>query len=82
MDGGGAVAQYGVGTTGENSSHPSRLFTRRPVTDGVDAAMDAMKAATLRALGDRALRQPHLHELPHRDDPMLRPGDARDLQID
>jgi hypothetical protein len=82
MDGGGTVAQYGVGATSENCSHPPRPFTRRPVTDGIDAAMDAMKTATLRALGDRALRQPHLHELPHRDDPMLRPGDARDLRID
>jgi hypothetical protein len=82
MNSGGSVAQYGVGTASEHRGHPPRLFTRRLVTDGVDAAMDAMKAATLSSLGDRALRQPHLDELPHRDDPMLRGGDARNLQID
>jgi hypothetical protein len=47
----------------------------------VDALMDAVQAARLRAVADRAVPQPEGAELPARDDTVLPRGDRRDGSI-
>ncbi|HWO82349.1 MAG TPA: hypothetical protein VNM38_01000 [Solirubrobacterales bacterium] len=60
MDGSGTVTQRSARATRENCRHPQSLVAARPVPYRIDAAMDAMKATSTGALGDRALRQTQL----------------------
>jgi len=81
MDCGCTVAQRGTFTTSEHRRHPPPLIAKSLMTHRINPAVEPMKPAALRPLGDRALRQSHLNELRGRDDPMLLTRDQRDPQI-
>lgn len=63
---------------GENSSQPQRLRGEATVPDGVDAPMDAVKAASPRAAIDGGAGQPERVALRQRDDPVLPRGQVRE----
>jgi hypothetical protein len=58
-------------TTSEHRRHISLPLVRRPVADGVDAAVKAMQAAGAHAGLDRATAQASFGELPAGDRTML-----------
>jgi hypothetical protein len=45
-NGGGYVAQDGIGAAGENSSHEAPVEAQTAVADGVDAAVDSVELAS------------------------------------
>src|SRR5690349_6089744 len=82
MDRRGAVAQDGVGPTGENRRHPPRLVADPIVAYRIHAAMHAMQPSAPGALGDCTPRQSHPDELLRRHDPVLDTRDTRYLPIE
>ncbi len=81
VNGRGSVTQYRTVPTSKNRCHPPCLFAQPLVANRIDTTMQAMKEPSLSALGDRALRQPHLDELRCRHDSMLLACHTRDAQI-
>ncbi|HEX3040508.1 MAG TPA: hypothetical protein VHP56_00255 [Solirubrobacterales bacterium] len=82
MNSGGTMAQHGAWTTGEHGSHPMRLLIDAEMADRVDPLMQTMQPPTANPLGDRRGRQPSRHELPGRDDPVLRTSNCSDAKVD
>jgi hypothetical protein len=77
VNGGRAMAEHSAGTASEDRRHPVRLVSQAVVAQGVDALMDAMKAATTHALGNGRSRQPRFGELHRSHDPVLHTRDVR-----
>jgi hypothetical protein len=80
-DRGGYMAQSSAGSAGENGSHEAAVETQAGMTDGVDAAVDAVKLAIGDSTPDRPRAQTSRFKLPPRYRAMLTPGDSRHLSI-
>jgi hypothetical protein len=65
------MAEDSPSTGKENSGHPEPLPGEIPVTDGVDAAVDGVKPATLESVTDRMPPEPGAYELCSADYPVL-----------
>jgi len=74
---GGVVAQDSALTTGENRRHPAPVPARRAVTDGVDAAVEAVELPAREAVSDRSGSQTGAFELMPRNDSVLSSRDLR-----
>ena len=70
-----------VVTACEHGRHQPSLPGQLAMTDGEDAAMDAMKAADRKTVIDLAVLKVEVLQLPSRNDPVLSLGDVCDQLI-
>ena len=64
MHSGTAMTQHGALTARQNCSHPPALVGEVPMTDGIHAAMNAVKAAGPDPAADGLVRESRGNELP------------------
>ncbi len=81
-DHGGGVAEDCSRPAGEHSCHEAAVEAKCVVSDGVDAAMDAVQAPVAGAFRRATLPQPNRFELMERHHPMLLRRDFIDSRVD
>lgn len=77
----GPMAEHGTGAARQHRGHPSSFPAQSGVSDGVNAAVDAMQTACGNPSLHRGGRDACLAELPIRDNPMLPGCDPRDQTV-
>ena len=70
---GGAVAEHGARSRGEDGGHQTALVGQPVVPHGVHAAVHADQPPTRHAVAHGAATKAERHELSQRDHPVLRP---------
>jgi len=76
------MAEDGIGSAGEDGRHPATVGRQPGVADGVDRAVEAVKATGGAALAHRTVAETQRLELRGGNDAVLGARQLRDLGID